>query len=157
VEICVACFIAQAPFYQAVYVDRRLGGHSAYTNTPSHVGPYGGVSRSHVTANHTYPHAQRNRAISFGGKAHDDEIGLWNIEKRVSFTVSGRTGNSGEFDGSASGSETREEMDKPKDVEQNADRASNPRTEGETGGGGFLGRGRALSLKSIKGAHQRQV
>lgn len=28
----------------------------------------------------------------------EDEIGLWTIEKRVSFSVSGRTGNSQEFE-----------------------------------------------------------
>lgn len=128
IEICVACFIAQAPFYQAVYVDRHLGGHSAFTNTPSCVGTYGGVSRSHVTANHTYSQAQRSRAIALGSKTQDDEIGLWTIEKRVSFTVSGRTDNSGEFDRSASSSEMRENLGKLENIDINTGGVSNPRT-----------------------------
>jgi hypothetical protein len=77
IEIACACFIANAPFFQAVVIDMSLGGQhntslAFLQRTPS----------------------QATRTQSNSTKLDDeDEIGLWHIERRISFSVS-RTSNS---------------------------------------------------------------
>ncbi|KAH8596211.1 hypothetical protein B0O99DRAFT_621274 [Bisporella sp. PMI_857] len=75
VEIACACVIANAPFFQAVIVDFKLGGS------------HNSAQQSGTFTRTTNTRAKTPRA---GDGRDEDEIGLWHIEKRVSFLVEGR-------------------------------------------------------------------